>query len=157
MFCVIYIISRYLQIETKSMGVEQMDFTSFFRTSALTNGGFGSIFLFTISNNTLYFLLYNNQLHHDIMLWCHFCQHGVHQAGQKLAGKTIQTTKRTFPRTNCCFCFSFCCQKAEIYLLSARWQNTSWKYFNLKARRRRINFLSTTTARLREKGQKKYS
>ena len=126
-------------------------------TSALTNGGFGSIFLFTISNNTLYFLLYNNQLHHDIMLWCHFCQHGVHQAGQKLAGKTIQTTKRTFPRTNCCFCFSFCCQKAEIYLPSARWQNTSWKYFNLKARRRRINFLSTTTARLREKGQRKYS
>ena len=71
--------------------------------------------------------------------------------------KQFRQLKRTFPRTNCCFCFSFCCQKAEIYLPSARWQNTCWKYFNLRARRRRINFLSTTTARLREKGQTKYS
>ena len=100
-FCVIYIISRYLQIETKSMGVEQMDFTSFFRTSALTDGGFGSIFLFTIRATTLLYFLYNNHLH--------FCLYQA--AAQKLAAKTIQTAKQTFPSTNCCFCVSFAVKK----------------------------------------------
>ena len=94
-----------------------MDFTSFFRTSALTNGGLGSIFLFTISNNTIVFPPLT-----IIFMPCH----GQHcAAGQKLAGKTIETSKPTFPRTNCCFCVSFSCQKAAIYLLIARKQKTS--------------------------------
>ena len=94
-------ISRYIETEKNSTGVEQMDFTSFFRTSALTDGGFGSIFLFTIRATTLLYFLYNNHLH--------FCLYQA--AAQKLAAKTIQTAKQTFPSTNCCFCVSFAVKK----------------------------------------------
>ena len=74
----------------------------------------------------LYFLLYNNLYFSSsticinsystiIPRWSTLRSSSVWKVG----GKRIETRKETFPRTNCCFCFSFSCQKAEIYLQSA--------------------------------------
>ena len=105
-----------------------MDFTSFSRTSALTNGGFGSIFLFTIGNNTVVFPpLQQSVVYFSSSTICIFSYSTIiprwstlrSSSVWKVGGKRIETRKETFPRTNCCFCFSFSCQKAEIYLQSA--------------------------------------
>ena len=100
----------YKQKRNPLDGVEQMDFTSFSRTSALTNGGFGSIFLFTIGTNTFVFPLLQQSVFSPLQQSVFFpsstiCifssskpyqddQHCVHQACEKLAEKELRQASK---------------------------------------------------------------
>ena len=97
-------IYKYFQMGRKSTRIEQMDFTSFFRTPALPNGGSGSILLFTIGNNTVVFPAEQSS---SCFCLFHLPSHRLQQAAQKLSAKTIRTTNQTFSRANCCFVFLF--------------------------------------------------
>ena len=97
-------IYKYFQMGRKSTRIEQMDFTSFFRTPALPNGGSGSILLFTIGNNTVVFPAEQSS---SCFCLFHLPSHRLQQAVQKLSAKTIRTTDQTFSRANCCFVFLF--------------------------------------------------
>ena len=86
-------IYKYFQMGRKSTRIEQMDFTSFFRTPALPNGGSGSILLFTIGNNTVVFPAEQSS---SCFCLFHLPSHRLQQAPQKLSVKTIRTTNQTF-------------------------------------------------------------
>ena len=104
-------IYKYFQVGRKSTRIEQMDFTSFFRTPALPNGGSGSILLFTIGNNTVVFPAEQSS---SCFCLFHLPSHRLQQALQKLSAKTILTTNRTFSRANCCFVFLFPVKRRNI-------------------------------------------